>query len=163
MFKLFLLSLLFASAIAWGYRSVNHTSTLISAHEVSMSSNHSVIKSIRLIAREQRRPPLGELPKADRDIGFATVFLTIENAQQEPANLVIERIQIEDANNSHVQLEHQGQQKIRLKPLENSVNDFHLTNKVGYTTQNRVKAVVTYQIDNQSHVIASDPVAVERD
>lgn len=163
MLRPFLLPLLLTSTTAWVYVSVNQPSNFLPPNEVLMSSNSVAIKAVRLIAKEQRKPLIGQLPTSNRDIGFATVFLTIENQAQEDANLVIEHIQIEDAKSASVQLENQGQIEVRLKPLENSVNDFHLANKVGYSTQNRVQAIVTCRIGQQIHVVTSDSVDVEHD
>lgn len=161
MLRPFLLPLLLTGTTAWTYLSVGHPSKNLPTNEVLMSSNSVVVKAVRLIAREQRKPLIGQLSTSNRDIGFATVFLTIENLTQEDANLVIERIQIEDARSANVQMENQNQMEVRLKPLENSVNDFHLINRVGYSTQNCVKAIVTYRIGQEIHVVSSDPVEVE--
>lgn len=52
--------------------------------------------------------------------------------------------------------------QVELKPLENSVIDIHLTNKTGYLGQERVKALVTYQIGNQMEKIESEAVDIGR-
>ncbi|MCF2145845.1 hypothetical protein IQ276_005090 [Desmonostoc muscorum LEGE 12446] len=127
-------------------------------------TNHNGISiaKVTLTAREEKRPPVGQPAKSDRDIAFATVFIDIENTKQENADLVIEKIQIQDAVDSNVQLVKDTPEEIRLKPLENSVNDFRLTNKVGYATKGQVKAVVTYRIANQVQEIQSPVVNVDR-
>ena len=53
-------------------------------------------------------------------------------------------------------------QTIHLRPLENSANDFHLTNKSGFSNRSPIKAVVTYQIDGKREVLTSAPIEVNR-
>lgn len=123
-------------------------------------TNNIVIKNLTLMAREEKLPPLGQPPKPNRDIGFADVFLTVENTKEAKTTLVIEKIQIQDAINGSLQLVSQNPEAIHLNPLENSVNDFHLTNKTGYATKGQVKAIVTYRINDQVQVIQSAAVDV---
>lgn len=120
------------------------------------------IKSVTLTAREENRPPVGVPPNQKRDIGFASVFLRIENSREENATLLIERIEIRNVSDDSIQIASQFPQSIRLQPLENSENAFYLTNKIGYSGQDKVKAVITYEVGTQVHVIESDPVDVER-
>ncbi len=127
-----------------------------------MPANTITVKEIRLVAREQRKPLIGQAPQSDRDIGFATVSLTVENLKQESVRLVIQQIQIQDANNVVVPMDARTPQEITLRPLEHSINDFHLTNKIGYPTRHPVKAVVTYQFDQQTYILESNLVEVER-
>lgn len=120
------------------------------------------VKSVTLMAREENRPPLGVPRNSNRDIGFASVFLRIENTGEKNANLVIQKIEIRNASDGKIQKFSQSPQEIRLHPLENSENAFYLTNKTGYSGQDKVKAVVTLKIGFQVSVIESEPVAVER-
>jgi hypothetical protein len=172
MLKFLLLCLSVTITIIWGLQATYRLPifpsidglppNILPIQEVSMSTHHNLVQSIRLIAREQRKPPIGVSPKTEREAGFATVFLTTENIKQQSVQVTIQKIQIEDVMTNHIYLENQIPQEIHLKPLENSINDFHLMNKVGYSTQNQVKAVVTYQVDRQIYVIESDPVEIER-
>jgi hypothetical protein len=140
----------------------NSTQSPITPENTMSGTNNIIIKSLTMMAREEKLPPLGQPPKSNRDIGFADVFLTIENTKEASTNLVIEKIQIQDIINGKLQLVKQEPKEINLKPLENSVNDFHLNNKTGYPTRNQVKAIVTYRIGTQVGVIESSPVNVDR-
>lgn len=135
---------------------------VITTQNIMPSNTDVVIKSITLKAREEKRAATGETPNLNRSIGFADVFLTIENNKEASTNLVIEKIQIQDTINGRLQLVKQEPKEISLKPLENSVNDFHLNNKTGYPTRNQVKAIVTYRIGAQVGVMESSPVNVDR-
>ncbi len=148
---------------------VNSSSTILAgnlqmrfASQDSIASKNVQIKSVTLLAREEKRLPLGQLPDPNRAIGFASVFLRIENSNEEDANLVIQKIEIRNASDGTVQAFSQLPQEIRLRPLENAENVFHLTNQTGYLGQGNVKAVITYQIGSQMYVIESAPVDVER-
>jgi hypothetical protein len=121
------------------------------------------IKSVKLQAREDQHGfRTGQPSKRDRDIGFADVFLWLENPQEVNTRLVIQRIEIRDALTGKVHLASTRPQEILLGPLENSVNDFHLTNKSGYSGGGKVKAVVIYQIGDRVTLIESSPVEVDR-
>lgn len=125
-----------------------------------LGTNSIIIKSLTLMAREEKLAPLGQPPKRDRNIGFADVFLTMENLKEANTTLVIEKIQIQDVTSGSLQLVSQKPETISLNPLENSVNDFHLTNKTGYATKGQVKAIVTFRISDQVQVIQSLPVDI---
>ncbi|PZV11510.1 MAG: hypothetical protein DCF22_14390 [Leptolyngbya sp.] len=122
----------------------------------------ALIKSISLMAREERSLPSGLKPTRDRDIGFATVFVELENTQETDTKVMIQSIQIRNVITGAIQLESQKTQAIHLHPLEISANQFQLTNKSGYSRFGKVKAVITYQIDNQKSTIESAPVEVEQ-
>lgn len=130
--------------------------------QTSMTSKNVQIKSVTLLAREEKRLPTGQASASNRDIGFASVFLKIENHQSENANLMIQSIEIRNASDSRTQKFSHFPEEIRLHPLENSENAFHLTNKTGYAGQDKVKAVITYEIGKQVYIIESEPVDVER-
>ena len=129
-----------------------------------MCSRHLVnwYDTITLKAREEKRSSPGELPNPQRNIGFATVFLRLENGQEEDATVKIKSVEIGNAADGTLQPFIQSPQEIYLKPLENSKISFDLTNKTGYVGQDKVKAVVTYQIGEQIKVIESEPVEVDR-
>lgn len=149
-----------ASTTGCGHPLAN-SSQVSPAMKNAMSSPTSVsIKSVSLIAREEKSLPPGQPPTPNRDIGFASVFLRIENAKEADAKLVIKSIQI--VSNGSVQMASQAPQEILLRPLENSQNEFDLTNKTGYSRPNKVKAVITYQVQDREQVIESSPVEVVR-
>lgn len=127
------------------------------------------IKSVSLLAREERIPPKGISPKPDRDIGFASVFLRIENQLREDVTLIIHNIEIRNVADNKIQRFsrpaqeiHSIPEAIRLTPLANAEISFHFINKTGYAGQDKVKAVVTYQIGDRLSVIESEPVEVNR-
>jgi hypothetical protein len=131
--------------------------------QASMASTNVHIKSVKLVARERKKNFFsGQSPQPNRDIGFASVFLRIENPNEENANLVIQSIEVRNASDGKVQMTSQAPEEIHLKPLENYENVFSLTNKTGYSGHNRVKAVITYEIQGRVQVIESSPVEVDR-
>jgi hypothetical protein len=132
-------------------------------NETAMSSTANIsIKSITLQAREEKTPPDGVPNQQNRDIGFASVFLRLENAKEEDVSLTVQRIEIRNTADGNVQLSDSSPQQIRLRPLENSEVVFHLTNKTGYSKHNQVKAVISYTIGDRLQVIESTSVEVER-
>lgn len=132
------------------------------ATESSMTSPKLEVKNVTLLAREEKSPPPGKAPTSNRAIGLASVFIRLENTQEKDINLIIKSIQIQSVADGSVQVASQSPQEVRLRPLENSENVFHLTNKTGYSGQGQVKAVITYQLEDQVAVIESSPVEVKR-
>lgn len=131
--------------------------------KAAMPANQDIlIKSVTLISREQKTPPLGVAKKPNRDIGFASVFLRLENKLLDNVTVSIKSIEIRNVGDGKVQNFHQPPQEIHLKPLENSEIVLHLTNKTGYFGHQQVKAVVTYQIKEQVTVIESQGFAVDK-
>lgn len=128
----------------------------------SMTSPKLEVKNVTLLAREEKSPPPGKAPTSNRDIGLASVFIRLENTQEKDINLIIKSIQIQSVADGSVQMASQSPQEVRLRPLENSENVFHLTNKTGYSGRGQVKAVITYQLEDQVAVIESSPVEVKR-
>jgi hypothetical protein len=136
--------------------------TLTSATNNSMSTHTvNLIKSVTLLAKEEKHPPLGVPQQPNRDIGFASVFLRLENQKTENVELIIQKIEIRNVSNGRIQMVSQQPEKIHLHPLENSENAFQLTNKTGYGGQKKVQAVITYQLGSQIYVIESEPVEVD--
>ncbi len=121
-----------------------------------------LVKSVTLISREQKTPPLGIAQKPNRDIGLAAVFLRLENQLLDNVTVSIKSIEIRNVADNKLQNFHLSPQKIQLKPLENSEVVFHLKNQTGYFNHQQVKAVVTYQINEQATVIESPGVEIER-
>lgn len=125
-------------------------------------STHVSIKVSQLIAREELRSPLGVSSQTNRDIGFASVFLSLENHQETNQSIIIQNVEILNISDRQLQSFTFEPKKIELKPLENSVIDIHTTNKTGYIGQDRVKAIVTYQIGDHINVIESKSVEIDR-
>lgn len=141
----------------------NASQKLPSLVKNTMSSGTGVlVKNIFLQSREEKILPLGVPQNLNRDIGFASVFLHIENSSEQNTKLIIQKIEVRNASDGKVQKFSHQRQEIHLHPLENSENAFHLTNKTGYVGQDRVKAVITYKVGSQVYVIESDPVNVKR-
>jgi hypothetical protein len=128
----------------------------------SMITTSPIIVSVfELIAREERIPPLGVPENPNRDTGFASVFVRLENPQEKTIKVMIEKIEIRNEYDGKLQFFTFSPQTIELKPLENSEIAFQLSNKIGYGGQEKVKAIVTYRIGNQVKVIDSEAVSVD--
>ena len=136
--------------------------TQASRQKIMSSQANILISPIILQAREEKSLPSGATPKANRDIGFASVFMSLENLQEVDVELTINKIEIRNTADNRLQIAQSSPQKIVLKPLEKSEEVFHLTNKTGYSKNNKVKAIITYQIDDQVEVIESKPTEIER-
>ncbi|MHC5731260.1 MAG: hypothetical protein ACYTXY_45650, partial [Nostoc sp.] len=91
---------------------------------------------------------------------FASVFIRLENPQTNSVTVKISEVEICNLLDGKLQNFQSQYKEIELKPLENSELVVELTNKSGYTGHDRVKAVVTYHIGNQSKTIESEAVAV---
>ena len=128
----------------------------------TMNSNKSLVKKVILIAREENLPPLGVPIDPQRNIGFASVFLRLENPQVTPVTVTVTKVEIRNLSNEELQSFQQSPQEIQLKPLENSEVVLQLTNKSGYIGRDQVKAIVTYKIAEETNIIESEPVEVSR-
>ncbi|MBE9219398.1 hypothetical protein [Dolichospermum flos-aquae] len=128
----------------------------------TMNSNKSLVKKVILIAREENLPPLGVPIDPQRNIGFASVFLRLENPQLTPVTVRVTKVEIRNLSNEELQTFQQSPQEIQLKPLENSEVVLQLTNKSGYIGSDKVKAIVTYKIAEETNIIESEPVEVSR-
>lgn len=137
------------------------TLTLATNHHMSIQTV-DLVKSVTLLAREEKLPPLGVPQQPNRDIGFASVFIRLENPQAKNAIFLLKKVEICNASTGKIIMISQQPQEIRLHPLENSENTFHVKNKTGYGETNKVKAVITYEVNSQTHTIESAPVEVER-
>ena len=129
----------------------------------SKTFHENVMLKVSLLSRENKLPPVGIPNQSNRDIGFATVFLSLENHQEKNQTVTIKNIEIRNASDLQLQSFSFETRQIELKPLENSVIDIHLANKIGYVGEDPVKAIVTYQIGSQVNVIESEAVEVEQD
>ena len=129
---------------------------------LTMNSNKSLVKKVTLIAREENLPPLGVPIDPQRNIGFASVFLRLENPQLTSVTVRVTKVEIRSLSNGELQNFQQSLQEIQLKPLENSEVVLQLTNKSGYIGRDQVKAIVTYQIAEEISIIESEAVEVSR-
>jgi hypothetical protein len=161
MFKLLTLMTITALVIACTGHLMAAKPTLTPTATIAIINGIS-IKPMTVQVREEKRLPIGQPPTANRDIGFAAVFLQVENQQQTDATIVIEQIQIVDAVNGQIYMTTHQPKTIPLKPLEYAASDFHLTNKTGLGAPQGVQAIVTYHIAGQRHTIVSPVVAIER-
>ncbi len=131
--------------------------------KIMTSTANLTLSIVNLQAREEKRLPIGASPNPNRDIGFASVFLRLENAKENGVSVTIQRIEIRNAANGSVQMSSTSPQEVGLRPLENSELAFHLTNKTGYSNDNNsVKAVIIYQVGDQEGVIESNTVEIQR-
>jgi hypothetical protein len=156
---------IFASTVFSNYVhkpvAINQPNNVMPSPQSTQLKNINLTK-ITLLAREEKRPPIGQPPTPNRDIGFASVFIRLENPVQENSKITIQGIEIVNVTDNQFQSFSFYPQEILLKPLENSQQVFHLKNKTGYMGQDKVKAVVTYQIDNQVSFVTSEPVEINR-
>ena len=129
---------------------------------LTMNSNSSLVKKVTLIAREENLPPLGVPIDPQRNIGFASVFLRLENPQLTSVTVRVTKVEIRNLSNEELQIFQHSPQEIQLKPLENSEVVLQLTNKSGYIGRDKVKAIVTYKIAEETSIIESKAVEVSR-
>jgi hypothetical protein len=119
------------------------------------------IKKVTLLAREEKTPPIGQPLTHNRDIGFASVFIHLENPDKERnSRVIIQNIEIVNYSEGQLQNFIYLPTEIVLRPLENSKQLFALKNKTGYLGQEKVKAIVTYQTGNEVNLISSEPIEV---
>jgi hypothetical protein len=127
-----------------------------------INEKNILVKVTSLIAREEKTPPIGMPTQKNRDIGFASVFLSLENHVEKNKIVMIQKIEIRNLVNGKSQSFNFKPKRIELKPLENSQVAFHLTNKTGYSGQDKVKALITYQIGEEVKKIESQPVEIDK-
>lgn len=129
------------------------------SYRTTMKNNNNLIKKVTLIARQENLPPLGIAHDPQRNIGLASVFILLENPQTKSVTVKISKVEIRNFLDGKLQNFQSQYKEIELKPLENSEIVVELTNKSGYTGHDSFKAVVTYDIENQSNTIESEAVA----
>ena len=164
-----ILLLITASLVACLSRSTRSTEPpIVTTNEESMnpaamvSTEGLVIRAVTLQARDERILPPGTAAEGDRDIGFATVFMDIENHQESTIELTLEAIDIRNTANGEIQLATDMPQQVILRPLEYAKHAFQLTNTSGYSHHHEVKAVIHYRVNEQSGILESAPVEVDR-
>ncbi len=116
---------------------------------------------ITLKVREEQRLPAGAPPQRDRDIGFATVFLQLENRQDSNQTITIDQIQIQDMTTGQIYMTTPQAQTINLRPLEHSAQDFHLTNRIGFAGPGPVRAVISYSLAGRQESLISGPIGID--
>jgi hypothetical protein len=113
---------------------------------------------------EDRSPPPGSRPSADRPVGHGVMRLRLENLTQTPLNVTVLSIALscEHSNDPQQSIMSQPVGSIELGGLQILERGFHLTNREGFTNTERVKAIVTYQFDNAVYTAESPlfPVTV---
>jgi hypothetical protein len=128
----------------------------------SQNSKPSIeITKVSLIAREEKTPPIGQPSNSNRDIGFASVSLRLNNHREVESQMTVIGISIVDTNNQIEEFEF-TKREIKLRPLENLEEVLQLRNKRGYITGDRVKAVITYQIGDHVGFMESETVEIVR-
>lgn len=163
MIRVLILSLIASSTSACKQAFFAHYPQIDLEFEQSVSSKTTLsVSNITLRAREEKLLPPGATPNPNRDIGFASVFLRLENLNLEKAKLIVKKIEIRNTFNHQVQMVDLSPQEIHLRPLENREESFEITNKTGYFKYGQVKALITYQTGDIEEVIESKPVAIER-
>lgn len=130
--------------------------------EPLMKSKNIQITQVNLIAREENTAPIGIPNQPNRDIGFASAFLKLENNAEKNQMVIIQNIEIRNLSDGQLQSFSFVPKQIELKPLENSEIAFHLTNKTGYSGQGQVKAIITYQIGEKINIIESESVEINK-
>lgn len=158
------LVLLVATAVSAGCYSIaaNSSSTNHSTPEGPMISQAVRINNIILLAKEEKRLIPGGDPSPNRDVGFATVLVQLENLTEQETRLTVKQIQILSTAGGQQQMVSPISEEIRLQPLEQSESDFYLSNRTGYSTEGPVKAIVTFQAGEQTYTADSLPIDVRR-
>jgi|GEM_PF-1568619 len=142
---------------------LNLSSSIFSLAKSKMSNAPVIIFSkVSLLAREENLAPLGISPNSNRDIGFASVFLNVENLREQESSFVIKNIEIRSASNIQLENFTYKTQVFQLKPLEKSQIVIHLTNTTGFSSQDFVRVIISYQINSQVNIIESELVKVNR-
>ncbi len=116
----------------------------------SSPERYPIIQDMTLIAREAAIPTIGEANTPDRPIGFASVFLTIENPVNAEQSLVLETVEVVSVETREVFFTQPEPQTITLMPLENMELDVQLQNQRGYPATEQVRAIATYYITHHS-------------
>ena len=113
---------------------------------LATSQPTAFVSTVTLIAQEESIPPFGMPVAPDRPIGFASVFLALRNPLESQQTLIIQSIQIVNAETGTVELRQDAPQSVTLMPLEHATVDVHLSNQTAYLESGPVKAIATYTI-----------------
>ncbi len=125
-----------------------------------------VLKQVTLQAREERNPPLGRPSRqrpaqTDRPIGFAEVFIRLENPSEQDLQIRLQRIDILSQDGQRQPFTSEAKE-IRLRPLENAEHLIRLTNLSGYSSPQPVRAVITYSLQGKTYRAETVAVAIDR-
>ncbi len=122
--------------------------------------NGLLLKNCKVTARTEMQPPVGSINAEKRPLGFATIFLDLENTQNVAQQVTIDHIEVQD-DRGRVQWAQMQPQVMTIQPLEYRANDFHLKQS-GSLSRGKVKAVVYYQMGTARGQLVSDWVAIEQ-
>jgi hypothetical protein len=122
-----------------------------------------VTVTVSLAAKEDTLPPLGLPPKPDRDLAFATVFVTLANQLETNQSVTLHALEIRTEPGQQPDPFAFTPQTVELKPLEHAVLDIQLRKPTLFLAKDRVKATVRYQVGpGPVLTVASEAVAIER-
>ncbi|MFN7900099.1 MAG: hypothetical protein ACK5N0_10635 [Synechococcaceae cyanobacterium] len=119
--------------------------------------------SVSLAAKEDTLAPLGIPYKPDRDLAFATVFVTLANERETKQSITLQSLEIRSEPGQQREPFAFAPQTVELKPLEHAVLDIHLRKPTVFLAKDRVKATLHYHVGPGSvQTVASEAVAIER-
>jgi hypothetical protein len=101
---------------------------------------------------ENRVPPPGAT--INHPVGHAVVRLRVENLTQKNISVNLIKIDIVAADKNNILISRVGK-VLTLGGLQILQQGFHLTNTKGFINSNKVKAVVTYQVDSKTYIVES--------
>jgi len=122
-----------------------------------------VTVTVSLAAKEDTLAPLGIPPKPDRDLAFATVFVTLANQRETNQSVTLHTLEIRTEPEQQREPFAFMPRTVELKPLEHAVLDIHLRKPTVFLAKDRVKAMLRYQVGPGAvQTVASEAVAIER-
>ena len=120
------------------------------------------VSNVTALAREEFELPPGSIPEKKRPIGFASIFITIENDLDIDTTIRINNVQIINADTKVLIMQQSHSQDIALEPLEYAETVLKLTNQTGYPGIEQVQAVVNLIVQGQQQILTSPPVTIDR-
>lgn len=128
--------------------------------KLSIDSSGIAVEISQLVCRNQLSPPSGVAYQPNRDIGLAFILIQFENRREITQIVTIQDVTIQNSSDGRSQSFRFEPRIIELRPLEHASVDIHLSNQAGYGSQDRMIAIVTYEIDGQTYIIQSEAVDV---
>lgn len=125
-------------------------------------NSDQIVRISQLIAKEEINSPTGGIYHSDRDIGFISIFLNLENHHTVSQNVEIQNVEIYNGSSQPLRSFVFEPRAVTLNPLEHSQLVFHLSNKTGFSEQEQVKAIVLYKVQEQNYTIESELVQVKK-
>jgi hypothetical protein len=161
MIRITISSILLISLIACNHKLLAQ-SLIHSPRDAAMTMTKTGINihQVNLIAWEEKSLPLGSKPDPQREIGFASVVIALENRSQHLVPVTIQQVQVR--NLFGVQLTATQPITLALRPLERVDYPIRLTNKTGFSGFGQVRAIATLNINGETQVVESDAIAVQR-